>query len=141
MKKILGVLSLVVFAIAFIIALRQPISIVFLFAVLVIPLKYMDNIGREIASLLIILGSVFVLFFVNSMVPLWGERYENHEELMRISENDRQKRYNNMNVISARNPSVKAELKDPESATFKNQTVGRDGYVCGLISSLKTVPD
>ncbi|PLM23201.1 hypothetical protein CWN58_25500, partial [Klebsiella quasipneumoniae] len=93
MKKILGVLSLVVFAIAFIIALRQPISIVFLFAVLVIPLKYIDKIGGEIASLLIILGSVFVLFFVNSMVPLWGEKYENHEELMRISENDRQKRY------------------------------------------------
>ncbi|WP_228723216.1 hypothetical protein [Klebsiella pneumoniae] len=135
MKKILGVLSLVVFAIAFIIALRQPISIVFLFAVLVIPLKYIDKIGGEIASLLIILGSVFVLFFVNSMVPLWGERYENHEELMRISENDRQKRYNNMNVISASNPSVKAELKDPESATFKNQIIGRDGYVCGQVNA------
>ncbi|HBY1389871.1 TPA: hypothetical protein MIQ18_24840 [Klebsiella pneumoniae] len=135
MKKILGVLSLVVFAIAIIIALRQPISIVFLFAVLVIPLKYIDKIGGEIASLLIILGSVFVLFFVNSMVPLWGERYENHEELMRISENDRQKRYNNMNVISASNPSVKAELKDPESATFKNQIIGRDGYVCGQVNA------
>ncbi|HBX8260339.1 MULTISPECIES: hypothetical protein [Klebsiella pneumoniae complex] len=135
MKKILGVLSLVVFAISFIIALRQPISIVFLFAVLVIPLKYIDKIGGEIASLLIILGSVFVLFFVNSMVPLWGERYENREELMRISENDRQKRYNNMNVISASNPSVKAELKDPESATFKNQIVGRDGYVCGQVNA------
>jgi hypothetical protein len=48
MKKILGVLSLVVFAIAFIIALRQPISIVFLFAVLVIPLKYIDKIGGKL---------------------------------------------------------------------------------------------
>ncbi|MBW6023369.1 hypothetical protein CGB74_26660, partial [Klebsiella pneumoniae] len=69
------------------------------------------------------------------MVPLWGEKYENHEELMRISENDRQKRYNNMNVISASNPSVKAELKDPESATFKNQIIGRDGYVCGQVNA------
>lgn len=42
---------------------------------------------------------------------------------MRISENDRQKRYDNMNVISASNPSVKAELKDPESATFKTRSL------------------
>lgn len=135
MKKILGVLSLVVFAIAFIIALRQPISIVFLIIVLVVPLKYIDKIGREIASLLIIFGSVFVLFFVNSMVPLWGDRYKEHEELVRISESDRQKRYNNMNVISASNSGVKSVLKDPESANFKNQSVGRDGYVCGQVNA------
>jgi hypothetical protein len=73
MKKILGVLSLVVFAIAFIIALRQPISIVFLFAVLVIPLKYIDKIGGEIASLLIILGSVFVLFLLTQWSLCGGE--------------------------------------------------------------------
>lgn len=42
---------------------------------------------------------------------------------MRISENDRQKRYNNMNVISASNPSVKAELKTPNLQPSKTRSL------------------
>lgn len=135
MKKLLIIIASVVFLISTIIALRQPISLVFLFGIAAIAIHYVNKLGKELTLIIIILGSVGVLFYVNSMVPLWGERYESYKSLREINEREREKRYTELNAISSAKDRVKSSLKDPSSANFSGEYISSDGAICGYVNA------
>lgn len=135
MQKVLGIISLIVFTISVIIGFREPLSLVFLAMVLIIPLRFIDTIGGFFASSLILIGSIFVLLYVNSMTPLWGERYEQNKALSEIREKESKKRLENRNKISDVQGRVKSHLKDPSSAKFSGEYVSGNGRVCGFVNA------
>ena len=102
MRNILAVITAIVVLISFIFALRQPITLVFLFASCAIPIVYVAKNNKALAKMLIIIGCLISLLFVNSMVPIFGERYKFYKKSR--DEHDRliQERYQELNRESAR---------------------------------------
>ena len=135
MRKILAGIALIVFCVSLIISLRQPISSVFLVAVAIIPIHYSGFIGKNVALITVIVGCVGVLFYVNSMVPLWGDRYQLKVEQELRSDIAKERRYQELNKISASKHSVDSVLKDPDSAKYTGNYVSNNGHVCGLVNA------
>lgn len=135
MRKILAAIAFVVVVISFIVALRQPVVLFVLLGVVVIPIHYSNKIGKEISLSLVILGCVVSMFYFNSMVPMWGERYDYYKDSEERSDELRNQRYQQLNNISAAKDNVKNSLKDPSSASFKGEFVSKENYVCGKVNA------
>ncbi|MFS9729906.1 hypothetical protein [Enterobacter hormaechei] len=135
MNKILGALALIVFAAAIYFGLRAFVSLF-----IVIPLSALffvygsQKFGSEIASVGVIAISLASIFWVNSITPLWGERYdariqqEGLEKAVRIEKSEESR------MIRNANDSIKRLLKDPASADFSDDYVSQNGSVCGYVN-------
>lgn len=102
MRNIMAVITAIVVLISFIFALRQPIALVFLFASCAIPIVYVAKRNKTLAKILIIIGCVVSLLFVNSMVPIFGERYQFYKKSRDDHDRLIQERYQELNRESAR---------------------------------------
>ncbi len=133
-SKVFVTISLMVFAVSVFIAFRQPVSLIFFFLLLVVSLNYIDKIGSEVASLLITFGSIGILFYVNSMTPLWGEMYEANSRLQEISKREFSNNVAKRNKISYAQDNVSKALKDPSSAIFSGGYISDSGAICGYVN-------
>lgn len=102
MRNILAVITAIVVLISFIFALRQPIALVFLFASCAIPIVYVAKRNKTLAKILIIIGCMVSLLFVNSLVPIFGERYQFYRKSRDDHDRLIQERYQELNRESAR---------------------------------------
>ncbi|KAB5484844.1 hypothetical protein N8Q75_01365 [Enterobacter hormaechei subsp. hoffmannii] len=102
MRNILAVITAIVVLISFIFALRQPIALVFLFASCAIPIVYVAKRNKTLAKILIIIGCMVSLLFVNSLVPIFGERYQFYKKSRDDHDRLIQERYQELNRESAR---------------------------------------
>ncbi|EBY9643483.1 hypothetical protein D5Q04_19915 [Salmonella enterica subsp. enterica serovar Thompson] len=130
-------LAVVVFLVTCFFAFREPMALP-----LVIPLvllcfwwadKWKWNIG--IPSTLSIIVCALSLSWVNSISPLWGERYESKMEYERLKSAVNEDEHAKIRKISIGQVAVKELLKDPSSAKFSGDYVGKSGAVCGYVNA------
>lgn len=135
MKKILAAIAFVTAFFSIVIVLRQPIGLFILIPVIIFPIHYSNYFGKEFSLIFIIIGCFGSLFFINGLVPLWGERYINQKNIDEMNAKVKDERYKNLNTITSSQDVVKDSLKDPSSASFKNNFVSDKSYVCGQVNA------
>ena len=101
--------------------------------------KYGLKKGSWFLDLAFLLGMLIVLStglgWMNSITPLWGERYYQNKEYERVIKEVNDQKVNA--ILNAR-LAVKKVLKDPHSANFRNEYIGKSTrliYACGEVNS------
>jgi len=138
-KKVLPSIAAIVFFIACYFAIREPMSFLLIIPLSLACLSLADRIGVDATCIGVILVCVVGMAWINSMTPLFGEEYAAEQEYKRVK--DQVKKYEQEQErqkvlsISRSQDSVGAQLKDPSSAKFSSERVGKDGAVCGLVNA------
>lgn len=134
-KKVLGAVALVVLVIAIYFGLRAIVSLF-----IVIPLSVLfyfygsQKFSPEVGSIGVIVVSLASIFWVNSIVPIWGEGYsdrlthESAKKAVRIEKSEESQK------IKMANDAVSRLLKDPSSAQFTGDFISDNGAVCGYVN-------
>jgi hypothetical protein len=130
-------IAAVVFLVTCFFAFREPVALF-----IVIPLvllcfwgadKWKWNVG--VPATLSIIVCALSLSWVNSISPLWGERYELEQKYKQVKEEVRKEENEVVKLISISQMGVKGLLKDPSSAEFSGEKVSKSGAVCGYVNA------
>ncbi|EEI0869499.1 hypothetical protein HZ504_003222 [Salmonella enterica] len=135
MGKILGLITIVVVIFSAIIAFRQLACFVILVCMVLVFSQLMNKIGSIATSMIIILSCGILLLYLNSMTPLWGDKYKASLERKRVNQELKNEESKNLNYISVAQNKVKRLLKDPSSASFSGEYVSSSGAVCGNVNA------
>lgn len=79
------------------------------------------------------------MFLTNAQTPIFGEAYELRKqrdefknEVTRKSKEEEQQQLND--ILNARE-HIKGRLKDPSSAKFSGEFIGKNGAICGHVNA------
>ncbi|MFV8905739.1 hypothetical protein ABQ333_10895 [Serratia fonticola] len=135
MGKILGFIALITIVFSVYFAFREPVSLVFIFAAVVLPLKYLDKLGREMTSIIIIAGCSAGLALANHYTPIFGDEYELRARLNEINKRESREKMEDFDKVSNAESKVSMSLKDPSSARFTGGKSYSSGAICGLVNA------
>ncbi|MEX6119165.1 hypothetical protein AB6G31_16330 [Providencia hangzhouensis] len=76
-----------------------------------------------------------ILSYVNSGTAIFGDAYQERVKLEDIKKKSWQNSASEMNHVSFAENRLKENLKDPDSAEFKDGRTGNNGAVCGQVNS------
>lgn len=137
--KVLPFIASIVFIIACYFAIREPMSFLLIAPLSLLCLSLADRVGVGVSCVGVVLVCVVGMTWINSMTPLFGDEYAAEQEYRRVK--DQAKKYEqeqekqNVLNISRSQDSVGSQLKDPTSAKFSSERVGKGGAVCGLVNA------
>ena len=145
LKFLVGRVALVIAIIFFIItcfyAYRAPISFVFLIPAIMAAFVFtnQNHGGEGFLGLSSISACLIFLFLTNAQTPIFGEAYELRKqrdemknEVTRKSKEEDQQQLND--ILNARE-HIKGRLKDPSSAKFSGEFIGKNDAICGHINA------
>lgn len=135
MNKILGWFAFVFFCVTAYFAFRSPVSLLIIVPACIFLGAKSDVLGVRGASIGVVVVCVAALFWVNSKVPIFGERYENRLEVEKYKDLERKEKIEEMNRVSLGENKLKDSLKDPSSAEIKNSRSGKSGVTCGEVNA------
>ncbi|MFN6848872.1 hypothetical protein ACK4Q7_06070 [Proteus mirabilis] len=133
-------LFLAIFAVIFFCAsvyfgFREPMSLLIIVPLCLLVVSLIEKIGAISALIGVIVICVFSLLWVNSITPIWGDRYDEKLKYEELKEKaDEAERDSYRQVIQAES-LVKQTLKDPSSADFRNSRKLNNGAVCGQVNA------
>ncbi|WP_323117311.1 hypothetical protein [Klebsiella variicola] len=135
------VIAVVFFIITCFYAYRAPASFVFLIPAIIFAFVFTNrNHGGEVFLGLSSISACFIfLFLTNAQTPIFGEAYdlrkqrdEIKNEFTRKAKEEDQQKLNN--ILNARE-QIKSSLKDPSSAKFSGEFIGKNGAICGYVNA------
>lgn len=138
MTKILRLIATVVFIGSFYFLMREPISLIWVVGLTLLLINYSRKMVPEASPILVIILCIVSLFWVNSKLPLWGERYEEKQEYQEVIQAAKKEDLQQRELISKAQYAVKGKLKDPSSATFSSDYVNSSGgvaFACGNVNA------
>lgn len=138
MALALRLIATVVFIGSFFFLVREPISLVWVVGITLIVITYSHKMVPEASPILVIILCVISLFWVNSMSPLWGERYADKLNSEQIKEAAHKEDVNQREFVAKAQHAVKTHLKDPGSAVFSSDYVYSPNgvfFACGNVNA------
>lgn len=133
--KYLGLLSFVIFAISVYFLFRSPMSLLIAIPLSLLIAASAEKIGAIYSSIGVIAVCVLTLMWVNSVSPIFGERYENQLSIEKYKDIERKEKIEEMNKVSLGESKLKDSLKDPSSAEIRNSRLGLSGATCGEVNA------
>ncbi|WP_411706043.1 hypothetical protein [Edaphovirga cremea] len=138
-SKILPALAIIVFFVTCYFSIREPMSLLLIIPFSLLCLSAMEKVGVEISSIGVVLVCIIGLAWVDSIAPIFGERYSTkveYEEIKnRAKKYEQDKESEKILRISRAQDSVKNQLKDASSAKFSAGEIGKNDAVCGLVNA------
>lgn len=132
---IFGVIAIIVFCTSVYFGFREPMSLLIVIPLCLLAVSLTEKIGVIPVLLIVIVVCFSSLFWVNSMTPIWGDRYDEKLKYEELKEKaDEVERDNYRQLIQAES-LVKQTLKDPSSADFRNSRTLNNGAVCGQVNA------
>ena len=140
-ERIILITAILFFLITCFYAYRAPISFVFLIPTIITVFVIVDkNHGGEgYLGLSSILACLIFLFLTNAQVPIFGDAYglrkQRNDMKNEITRKAKEEEQQQLNYILNAREHIKEKLKDPSSAKFSGEFVGRNGSVCGYVNA------
>lgn len=135
MKKVLIGISVVSFCVAMYFGSREWVSLFWIIPLCLLCVSGIDKVGATPCLLGVIAVCIGSIFWVNSVSPIWGDRYESKMEYERLKSAANEDENAKIRKISTGQVAVKGLLKDPSSAEFSGDYVGKSGAVCGYVNA------
>lgn len=134
MNVIFGSIAIITFCISVYFGFREPMSLLLIVPLCLFAGSLFEKIGAIPSSLIVVIICVFSLIWINSIDPIWGDRYDDKLRYEEIKERARaEEREESLKIINAEN-AVSRSMKDPSSAKFMNSRLQYSGTVCGLVN-------
>lgn len=107
---------------------------------IIVPLSLLSLSGIEKFGATVSFSGVIVVciasaLWINSITPLWGERYAAKNGYMQAIKDAKKAEYKEVERISMAQVAVKGLLKDPSSAEFSEEYVTSGATVCGNVNA------
>ena len=140
-SKALAVIAFLFFLLTCYFASREMITLMFILPSCLLCFWVVDKLkrGSWLLSFLVIITCAVSLIYVNSLTPIFGEKYAQRANNQRLIDAASKDRYtaDGERIIATDNAinSVKSSLKDPDSAKFSSSNLGKSGAVCGWVNA------
>ncbi|MFS9532898.1 hypothetical protein Q6239_05380, partial [Klebsiella pneumoniae] len=134
MKKIIGAFTLLVFCITVFFASREWMALLVVIPLTLLCLSGIEKLGAIPCFIGVIVVCAVSILWINSITPLWGERYTERQGYEKMKEDLRGKETQEIRKISIAQVAVKGLLKDPSSADFSGEKVNSNSVVCGYVN-------
>lgn len=135
MKKIIGAFTLLVFCITVFFASREWMALLVVIPLTLLCLSGIEKLGAIPCFIGVIVVCAVSILWINSITPLWGERYTERQGYEKMKEDLRGQETQEIRKISIAQVAVKGLLKDPSSADFSGEKVNSNSVVCGYVNA------
>ncbi|MGM1246674.1 hypothetical protein ACS0TO_04380 [Serratia marcescens] len=134
-NRFLGLMALIAFCIAIYFGIRAWMSLLFIIPICLLFVAGIEKIGVYQCAIGIIITSVLSVVIVNSITPIFGERYEARLHREMIYEDAKKEEDEKTRKIVIARTAIRNMLKDPSSATFYSELIKNNGTVCGYVNA------
>ncbi|MDZ1776440.1 Uncharacterised protein [Klebsiella quasipneumoniae] len=135
MKKIIGTFTLLAFCITVFFASREWMALLVIIPLTLLCLSGIEKLGAIPCFIGVIVVCAVSILWINSITPLWGERYTERQGYEKVKEDLREQETQEIRKISIAQVAVKGLLKDPYSADFSGEKVNSNSVVCGYVNA------
>ena len=135
MKKIIGTFTLLAFCITVFFASREWMALLVIIPLTLLCLSGIEKLGAIPCFIGVIVVCAVSILWINSITPLWGERYTERQGYEKVKEDLREQETQEIRKISIAQVAVKGLLKDPSSADFSGEKVNSNSVVCGYVNA------
>ncbi len=140
--RLLLFLAVIFLLVSIYFGIREPMSLLLVLPSSLMAGAYSDRLPKGGASVCVMIICVASLLWVNSIAPIWGDRYDDNEKYEEIiataKKEEREKDSKRILMISRAKTAVKNVLKDSSSAVFDSEVVSSKSgneVVCGFVNS------
>lgn len=134
-KKVLGFIALLSFCITVYFASREWMALLIVVPLSLLCLSGIEKFGATAGFSGVIVVCIASVLWINSVTPLWGERYAVKQEYTQAIKDAKKEEYKEVERISMAQVAVKGLLKDPSSAKFSEEYITPVNTVCGTVNA------
>ncbi|SVM42928.1 Uncharacterised protein [Klebsiella pneumoniae] len=124
MKRIIGAFTLLVFCITVFFASREWMALLVVIPLSLLCLSGMEKLGAIPCFIGVIVVCAISILWINSITPLWGERYAERQDYEKVKDDIRGQEIQEIKQISI------AQVSD-----FSGEKVNSNAVVCGYVNA------